>query len=255
MSKRCAVRTRDRSWFSRASRPGPAIGVFLQRWLGVVLLLLVGLAAAYFSFPSQQYDLDTLAELRRINDLDATSSDPAHMLYVVVGVPCYKLWLLLGYTGDALRAMQVVNAFCGTVAIATLALILRQLGIRRAVAAPVAVTAGLSYAFWTHTEDAFFIIPAACFALIAWDRLALRVGPCRCTVPDAVCSHRTCSVAEPYPRCGFLSGEPIARPSSGGVQLVRSETMEALGWGVAVYCSVDGLASRRHLALSGNTFC
>lgn len=63
--------------------------------------------------PSRQYDLDTLGELSRVNRLDPTSPDPAHMLYTILGIPFYGLWLQLGYAGDALRAMQVLNAVFG----------------------------------------------------------------------------------------------------------------------------------------------
>ena len=140
----------------------------LQSWTGITLCLWLGFLGLYLAFPSQQYDKDVLAELARINVFDPTVTSPAHMLYALVGIPLYKLWLSMGYAGDALRVMQILNAFCGAGAIAWLGLILRQLRIQRIIAVPIAVAAGLSYAFWTHTEDAFFIIPAACFALLAW---------------------------------------------------------------------------------------
>jgi len=150
------------------SKTSPEINTnFLLRWPNMLLVLLLTLSIIYLALPSQQYDLDTLGELSRINGLDATSPDPAHMLYVILGIPFYSLWLHLGYAGDALRAMQVFNALCGAMAIAILALILLQIGIHRFIAVSISVAAALSYAFWTHVEDAFFIIPAACFSLMA----------------------------------------------------------------------------------------
>lgn len=139
---------------------------FLFRWLGRLFLWLA-LCLIYLSLPSQQYDLDTLSELSRINNLDPTSPDPAHMFYAILGIPFYGLWLRLGYTGDALRAMQVLNAVFGAVAVVVLTIILRQIKVHRHIAVSISVAAGFSYAFWTHTEDAFFIIPAACFSLVA----------------------------------------------------------------------------------------
>ena len=120
----------------------------------------------YLLLPSQQYDKDVLIELNRINNFNYPI-DPAHMLYVLIGIPFYKLWLGLGYIGDSLRAMQLVNAFFGAGAVGIFAAILHVMGIKRFTMVLVSLMVGFSYAFWTHTEDAFFIIPAAFFALVS----------------------------------------------------------------------------------------
>jgi hypothetical protein len=121
------------------------------------------MAAVYLLFPSQQYDLDVLSELKIINTLQPTFSSPAHMLYSLTGVGLYAMWLKLGNVGDSMRVMQIYNALCGAGAVATLFLILGQLKVRGFIAAAISVASGVSYAFWTHTNDAFFIIPAAFF--------------------------------------------------------------------------------------------
>ncbi|MGQ9768847.1 MAG: hypothetical protein ACUVSS_16405 [Anaerolineae bacterium] len=135
----------------------------LLSWLGLGLALL----AIYLLTASQQYDADILGELKAINRLDVSSPDPAHMLYVRLGVSFYRLWLGLGYQGDALIPMQVINVFCGAGAIMMFALVLRRYRVRWTLLLLVSAGAALSYAFWTHTVDAFFIIPAAFFALAA----------------------------------------------------------------------------------------
>ena len=115
--------------------------------------------------PSQQYDGDVLLELKRINNYYLKSSDPAHMLYTIIGIPIYKLWLNIGYSGDALRVMQILNAMFGAATCALFFLVLIQIGFQVSYAITVSLLSGFSYAFWTHTEDAFFIIPAAFFCI------------------------------------------------------------------------------------------
>lgn len=149
------------------STPSPIVSLHVSPSI-VYLALWIACLAIFLAFPSQQYDPDPLGELAYIRQLSAAYDSPAHMLYVQVGVPAYRLWLSLGGTADPLRVMQIINALTGAAAITFFALILGQTGIRAAVALALSVAAGLSYAFWTHTEDAFFIIPAACFALLAW---------------------------------------------------------------------------------------
>ena len=135
----------------------------LVNGFAVGLLLLT----IYLVTGSQQYDLDVLSELRAINHLDVSSPDPAHMLYVRIGVPFYRMWLRCGYYGDALRPMQILNAVFGAATISFLYAILMRLGVRASMAFLTCMAAGLSYAFWTHTVDAFFIIPASFFSMFA----------------------------------------------------------------------------------------
>ncbi len=137
---------------------------------GVFLLLLF----LYLLFPSQQYDKDVLPELGRINRLDYTSPDPAHMLYVLLGIPFYKAYIILGGSGDALRVMQILNAIFGASALAVFWLILQTIGVEEWAGTIISLACGLSYAMWTHTVDAFFIIPATFFALVSlWLALQL----------------------------------------------------------------------------------
>lgn len=157
----------------------------LVSWLGLGLVLFW----IYLFTASQQYDPDVLGELRAINRLDLSSADPAHMLYIRLGVPFYRLWLALGYQGDALAPMQVLNAFFGAGTIMMFALALRHWRVRWPLILLVSTGAGLSYAFWTHTVDAFFIIPAAFFAitsLICALSLASARSPARRTLLTAL---------------------------------------------------------------------
>lgn len=128
-------------------------------------MILVIFSTIYLVMPSQQYDLDVLGELSRINRLDFSIPDPAHPLYVWLGIPFYSLWRLLGYRGDALRAMQVINALTGAGSVALIFIVMRRSNVHRQVALGISACVGFSYAFWTHCADAFFIIPAAFFAL------------------------------------------------------------------------------------------
>lgn len=98
----------------------------LISWVGLGFLLV----CIYLLTASRQYDPDVLGELKAINRLDLSSPDPAHMLYIRLGVPFYRLWLVLGYQGDALAPMQVLNAFFGAGTIMMFALTLRHWGVR-----------------------------------------------------------------------------------------------------------------------------
>lgn len=133
-------------------------------WAGLCLVLFF----IYLSTASQQYDPDVLNELGQINRLDLSSPDPAHMLYVRLGVPVYRLSLALGHTGDALGPMQLTNAIFAAGTIFLFGLIMARYGARWPLIFPLGIAAGLSYGFWTHTVDAFFIIPASFFATAAW---------------------------------------------------------------------------------------
>lgn len=131
----------------------------------------------YLLTASQQYDLDVIGELGLINRLSTPAGDPAHPLYVWLGVPFYRLWLAFGYTGDSLRAMQVLNALFGGASIGLLYAVPRAMGVARAAALAAASCVAVSYAFWTHTVDAFFIVPACFFALLSL-RCALALRTC-----------------------------------------------------------------------------
>lgn len=143
--------------------PGSGSLSRLASWLGLGLVVF----CVYLLTASQQYDADVLGELRSINHLDVSSPDPAHMLYVRMGVPFYRLWLAAGYRGDALTPMQILNAFFGAGTIMLFALALRHLRVRWQLILLMSSAVAFSYAFWTHTVDAFFIIPAAFFAITA----------------------------------------------------------------------------------------
>jgi len=144
----------------------PVPGLSARRLVGLFLLG-VALVAIYLLTASQQYDADVLGELKDINHLDTSSPDPAHMLYVRIGVPVYRLWRTLGYGGDALWPMQVLNALLGGSTLLLFALTLRRFSTSWSLVLVTSGTAGLSYAWWTHVVDAFFIVPAALFSIFA----------------------------------------------------------------------------------------
>jgi 4-amino-4-deoxy-L-arabinose transferase-like glycosyltransferase len=105
--------------------------------------------------------------MRGIGQLDPSQPDPAHMLYVRLGVPVYLAWRTAGFGSDPLRPMQVLNAAFGMGAIVLFALILSYGTGQRWIVLLASIAAGFSYTYWTHTVDAFFIIPASFFALLA----------------------------------------------------------------------------------------
>ena len=142
-------------------------GVYFNKtkWWIDPFLLFLAIFPLYYFFPSQQLDRDVLTELSLINKGWHQSPDPAHMLYVNMGIWCVKLFTFAGYDGEAIKVMQMLNALFGAGGVAVFCLILRQLRIQSSIAAIISLTAGLSYAYWTHTADAFFIIPAAFFCI------------------------------------------------------------------------------------------
>jgi hypothetical protein len=72
----------------------------------------------------------------------------------------------MGHTGDALWPLQTLNAAFGAGTILILALIIRLVIDSAILSILLALCAAFSYAFWTHTVDAFFIIPAAFFSIL-----------------------------------------------------------------------------------------
>lgn len=143
-----------------SSRPAGARRI---PWEPCVLFLLF--LVLYLLTPSRQYDLDVIGDLAQINELSSTVASPAHPLNNWIGVPLYRVWLELGNHGDSLRVMQLLNALTGAGAIALLYVATLQLGVRSTIAGMVSACVGLSYAFWTHTVDAFFIALAAFLAV------------------------------------------------------------------------------------------
>ena len=129
--------------------------------------LFVFLISAYFMTRSQQYHPDVIPELLAIENFDISQSDPAHMLYTRMGVAIYSVSRDAGYQGDAMLPMQAANTIFAAGAVVLFGLVLRQLGARVVPAVLISIALAFSYGFWTHVADAFFIIPASFFALLA----------------------------------------------------------------------------------------
>lgn len=132
-------------------------------WL---ILIGAGMFLLYLLTRSQRYDPEVLIELRMINHFQVTR-DPAHPFFVLTGLPVFWLWKTAGYTGDALLPTQLLNAFWGAMALVLFAAFLYQLIPDRLLSTITTLGVGLSYAYWTHTTDSFFIPPTICFSIAA----------------------------------------------------------------------------------------
>lgn len=126
----------------------------------------VGMFLLYFLTRSQRYDPEVLIELRIINHFQVTP-DPAHPFFVLTGLPVFWLWKTAGYAGDALLPTQLLNAFWSSTALVLFAAFLYRLIPDRLLSTITILGVGLSYAYWTHTVDSFFIPPTICFSIAA----------------------------------------------------------------------------------------
>lgn len=132
-------------------------------WLTVIG---AGMFLLYLFTRSQRYDPEVLIELRMINHFQITS-DPAHPFFVLTGLPVFWLWKVIGYSGDALLPTQLLNAFWSSAALVLFAAFLNRLIPDRLLSTITILGTGLSYAYWTHTVDSFFIPSTLCFSIAA----------------------------------------------------------------------------------------
>ena len=92
---------------------------------------------------------------------------PNHLLYNYVGWLGLEFASALGYQGDALFVMQVINAIAGGLCIAVLhSLSMRLIG-DRTLSAIVCLACTGSYAFWWYSVEADTYVLPLLFVLIA----------------------------------------------------------------------------------------
>lgn len=166
---------------ARTARFPGGVHAVAQRAVPWTGLLIVLLAALYLALPSARHDLDTLPELLRLEEGRLIDGDPAHGLYVPMG---WLMWSIgRGFADNlpAREALLAANAVLGAAGIGLFVAVLVQSGVSRGAAWATAAAAALSYGYWTHVADAFFVVPAAATAMLAW-WLALRAG--RSTAPS-----------------------------------------------------------------------
>jgi hypothetical protein len=128
--------------------------------------------AAYAFLVSQQRNFDgPLHDAMRVarGEVDPT---PRHPLYTYVGLPFYRLWRAIGYSGDAAYPLQVLNAFCGALGVCGLLVFLKGSFGRTGLAGLVATGYAFSYGYWYFTEDAFHNVSA--LVPVVWSLPMLR---------------------------------------------------------------------------------
>jgi len=120
------------------------------------LLLFVVLFLVFASLVSQQRDRDgPLQDTERVTN---GQIDPSarHILYTCIGVPYYRLWRQLGYTGDAAYPLQLLNAVSGALgATGSFVFFVRLVG-KPHLALLLASAYAFSYGHWYFTEDVFY---------------------------------------------------------------------------------------------------
>lgn len=101
-----------------------------------------------------------------------------HLLYGLVAWAWTRAWRLLGYAGEALYAMQVLQGALGAAGVVATARLLRRLGAAPREAAAGAAALALSYAWWAWSLEAqVYLLGAVPLVLAFEEALAPRPRP------------------------------------------------------------------------------
>lgn len=126
----------------------------------VVALLALAL---YLPFLAIQYDTNGISEAAALESGQLVNKN--HMLYRPVGLLVYRAAQMLGYHGNSLYVLQVLNAMCGSIGVG-LAYALFKFSTRgRAAAALGCFWLATSFVYWIFSTDAAYITLAGTLAL------------------------------------------------------------------------------------------
>jgi len=125
----------------------------------VAAILALGL---YLPFLAVQYDTNGIAEAVALESGQLIHKN--HMLYRPIGFVAYHALQHLGYTGNSLTVLQVINALCGAAGIGLAYALFRWATGETGAAAIGAFWLATSFAYWLFSTDAAYITMAAMFA-------------------------------------------------------------------------------------------
>jgi len=158
--------------------PKPAKRRPVPAWLPLVILFLEALALYLCTRTHlNTFDAVSYASLMAIHRNAPGSSvawmfHPHHLLFNAVGYFCYKTALGLGYTGNSLSVMQIVNSFLGALGLAIFYSALRRILPREeGLALLIALAFGCSFGYWICATDGRVNMPSLILLLAAFHTL------------------------------------------------------------------------------------
>ena len=75
-----------------------------------------------------------------------------HLLYAVLGRAFWQMWLLLGYTGDALLPLQELNIIFACLSIVVLHMLLKRAFGSRLISLLICTAVAFSFGFWLYSS-------------------------------------------------------------------------------------------------------
>lgn len=130
--------------------------------------------AVYALTLSRHYSADSVLYALRIEGWQPGQLlDPTHLLIEPMAVGWYRLWQGLGWQGDSLVPLQVINALGGAASATLLYVIGRRLSGSRTIGGIVALGFAVSGGLWLLSVEAEFVtVPLAWALLVLWLILA-----------------------------------------------------------------------------------
>jgi hypothetical protein len=141
--------------------------ITLQK-LAVGLVLLVGFTALYTHTRTEVHTFDALSYTQDIENKPFIELyHPHHLLYGPVGRVAYEVAQELGYAGRADMPVQALNALAGALGVILLWRFGGGFTGKRWLPLPIAILAGLSYAYWLYAGEVEVYTFAAAFLILA----------------------------------------------------------------------------------------
>ena len=144
------------------------------RGLLIPWLIAIGALVVYLATLSRHYTGDSIEYALAIESSDPTYLlDPYHPLLHPMGLAFSRLWQLLGWTGQALLPLQVLNALGGAACVGLVLALARALTQSTQIAVLVAAGFAVSGGHWMLSVEAEFVtVPLAAMLLVLWGLLA-----------------------------------------------------------------------------------
>lgn len=123
------------------------------------LLFFLIIFSAYSLLLSRNYNLDGIAHLITLRDGQIKDYFPSrHMLYLPISAVFYKIWQFLGYQGNALIPLQVMNSLMGAIGVTFIAISIFRMIHSRLISVLCSSLFAFSYGYWIQCTDVHFVI-------------------------------------------------------------------------------------------------
>lgn len=116
-------------------------------------------------FLAVQYDTNGMAEAIALEAGQLFHKN--HMLYRPLGLLIFRILQHLGYAGNSLLVLQIIDAICGAIGIGLGYIVFKRITENRIAAAAGCCWLATSLVYWTYSTDAAYIVPAGMFVLAA----------------------------------------------------------------------------------------